>query len=609
MTIAGGIFPKPITPHRYNARENRMRRQKHWIICEAHPQADRLAARLSSSPILAQILLNRGLSEVEECLAFLRPSFKSLHDPSLVPGLPAAAERITRAVRERQKIVIYGDYDVDGITATAILWHTITLLGGDVDYYIPHRLEEGYGLNAEALQQICAAGAKLIVSVDCGITAIEPANVPLGHGVDLIITDHHEYLGTAEQPQLPCCAGIVHPRLPGTKEPYPNPHLCGAGVAFKLACGIGLAMNGSTRVAQEVQNFLAEAMGLATLGTIADVVPLRGENRVIAHLGLAALRQSKLAGIRALIASANLVEQELDSHHIGFVLAPRLNAAGRMGHAATAVAMLTTATPQQATEIAGDLERRNRERQQIENTILEQALEQIVTKGLDGDDCPAIVLGAEGWHSGVIGIVASRLVDRFHRPTILVGFAEGRGQGSGRSISGFRLSEALAACAAHLDAFGGHEMAAGVKVSQAGFEGFRAAFCRHAAAVLGKESLGARLTLDCVAELRQITMPLVTDLQRMAPFGQGNRRPLLCVRDVTVTAAPRRVGKTGEHLQIQVRQGDVLTRCIAFNHGAEWFDKLPGGTRLDLAVEAGINKFNGCSSLELQIKDLRRVAQ
>src|SRR3954447_3366169 len=369
-----------------------MYQSKRWNVIEPHAAAVELAERLKTSPLVAQILLNRGMEDCDVCREFLRPTLKSLLEPATIPNLRPAAERIAKSIRDREKIVVYGDYDVDGITATAILWHAIQHLGGVVEYYIPHRIEEGYGLNAEAVEQICAAGAKLIVTVDCGVTAIGPAKVARSHEVDLIITDHHEWhetaapLTDAEQqhgPILPTCCAIVHPRLPvdGQASGYANPHLCGAGVAFKLAWAVGMAMSGANRVSESFRSFLLEATALAALGTIADVVPLIGENRVLAHFGLSGLKNSQLHGIRALIGSAGLDGQKLDSYHVGFLLAPRLNASGRMGHAHPAVEMLPRADLPRAMEIAAYLEQQNRARQTMEKSLVTQAMAQIEEKG------------------------------------------------------------------------------------------------------------------------------------------------------------------------------------------------------------------------------------
>jgi single-stranded-DNA-specific exonuclease len=572
---------------------------------------------LRTSPLIAQILLNRGLIEADDCRNFLKPSLKCLHDPAGIPGLAKAADRVARAVRDGEKIVIYGDYDVDGITATAILWHAIRRLGGRVDYYIPHRIDEGYGLNAEAVAEICDNGANLIVTVDCGITAIGPAKVAHDRGVDLIITDHHEWHETAAPltdgetelgPILPRTAyAIVHPRLPDPSLPeYPNKALCGAGVAFKLAWGVGQAVTGNPKVGDDFRDFLLDATALAALGTIADVVPLVGENRILAFYGLNGLKQTKLRGVRALIESAGLTGQTLDSFHVGFLLAPRLNAAGRMGHAKLAVEMLTDASAERAKEIADYLEAQNRERQGTEKQILAAAIEQVHALGYDGDDCHAIVLGGEGWHPGVIGIVASRIVDRYHRPTVMVALNDGHGSGSARSIGGFHLARALEACGDHLDAYGGHEMAAGLKVRTENFEPFRAAFRAHAAGCLSAEQLTPVLKLDvAVPSLRHVTQALCTDLKRLGPFGHGNRKPVLQLEGLEVAAPPKRVGKTGDHLSLFVRQSDgVSMKAIAFNHG-HLLDKLTVGTVVDLAVEPTLNEWNGRVNVELDVKDVR----
>jgi single-stranded-DNA-specific exonuclease len=593
-----------------------MRSSRRWIVAPVNDAAGELAERLKTSPLIAQVLLNRGISEIDDCRAFLSPSLKLLHEPEAIPGVAQAAQRIAQAIRDKQKIVVYGDYDVDGITATSILWHAIRRLGGVCDYYIPHRIDEGYGLNAAAIAQICDQGAQLIITVDCGVTAIEPAGVARDRGVDLIVTDHHEFKENDEQKKadaassghrsllLPPCHTLVHPRLP-SDTPYPNPHLCGAGVAFKLAWAVGKAVTGSAKVSEDFRNFLIDAMALAALGTIADVVPLVGENRILAHFGLGGLKASKLTGIRALIGSANLDGQKLDSYHVGFLLAPRLNAAGRMGHAALAVEMLTTATIDRASEIANYLEQQNRARQATERTILDQALAQATELKLDTPEHHAIVLGDTKWHAGVIGIVASRIVERFHKPVIMVAMNEdGICQGSGRSVSGFHLAAALSACGEHLIAHGGHEMAAGLKVTCDNFEKFRQCFLDHAKQVVSADLLVPRLNVDAEAELRMMSESLVNDLHRLGPFGQGNRKPVLACRDLELVSPPRRVGKTGDHLQLFVRQSGVSMKAIAFNAG-EFFDKLTPGCRLSLAVEPQINEWNGRRSVELEVKDLQ----
>jgi len=598
-----------------------MHRPKRWNISPPDPAAAELAARLKTSALVAQMLLNRGLREAGDCQAFLRPSLKCLHSPEGLVNLNEAAERIAKGVRDRQKIVIYGDYDVDGITATAILWHAIHLLGGDVHCYIPHRIDEGYGLNAEAIKVLCDEGAKLIVSVDCGITAVEQAKVACERGVDLIITDHHEWReevgvrgegsgvsSVVRTPVLPECFTVIHPRLGHGSAAYPNPHLCGAGVAFKLAWGIGLAVSGASRVSEVFREFLLEATALAALGTIADVVPLIGENRILAHFGLTGLKNSKMKGLQALISSAGLTGAKLDAYHVGFLLAPRLNACGRMGHAREAVEMLTVADAARSAEIATYLEQQNRARQAIEKKILDEAVAQVTENCFDSNDCRGIVLGSDHWHPGVIGIVASRIVERFHRPTVMVALPNGsgatHGQGSGRSISGFHLAKALEACREHLDTFGGHQMAAGLKVRPDNFEAFRHAFRAHANNALRPADLTPQLSLEAAASLNEVTEALVQEMQRLGPFGHGNRKPLLCCRGVTVACPPRVVGKGGEHLQVLVRQGELMIKCIAFNF-AQLADSLVAGTTIDVAFEPALNEYNGNTTVELELKDVQ----
>jgi single-stranded-DNA-specific exonuclease len=582
-------------------------RAKRWKIQPPHPAAAELAGQLKISPLIAQALLSRGICRAEDARAFLRPSLLALADPALLPGLSRAAQRIAQAIRDQQKIVIYGDYDVDGITATAILWHAITLLGAAPQVYIPHRIDEGYGVNADALNQLIDGGAQLIITVDCGITAVEPAAIARDRGVDLIVTDHHDWrTGPDGAPVLPDCCAVVHPRLPA-QPPYPNPALSGAGVAFKLAWGIGQyagSATGTARVSQSFRDFLLEATALAALGTIADVVPLVGENRVLAHFGLGGLKETRLVGLRALIDSAGLGGRTLDSYHVGFLLAPRLNACGRLGHAALAVEMLTTAGESRTREIASYLDEQNRARQVVEKEILDQALAQIDANGWSDDRHRGLVLDAEGWHAGVIGIVASRIVDRFRRPTVLIATASGQGHGSARSIAGFHLARALESCRQFLLAYGGHEMAAGLRLDAARIGDFRDAFCQLANASVTAEMLVPQLCLECVAELTQMTEAVVSDLHRLGPFGHGNPKPLLCVRNVAIAAPPRRVGKTGDHLQLLVKQGQRMMKCIAFGHG-ELIDRLAPGTTVDLAVQPCINEFNGSKNVELEIRDVQ----
>ncbi len=596
-------------------RRTKMVANRRWTIAPPQEGVHELARRLRVAPIVAQIMLNRGIRGDEECMQFLSPSPKMLHDPGLLPGATAAAERIAAAIRGNESIVIYGDYDVDGITASSILWHAIKTLGGGdawvgrVSTYVPHRIDEGYGLNAEALKQICAGGANLIISVDCGVTAVGPAKAvrEIG-GVDLIITDHHEmHVGVDGNVELPDCHTVVHPRLPGSE--YPNGNLCGAGVAFKLAWAIGRAMHGS-QLPEDYKQFLREATALCALGTIADVVPLVGENRVIAAYGLRCLKETRLTGLRALLAGSRLLNEKLDAYDIGFKLAPRLNACGRMGHAKLASELLTVATEARAMEIATFLDQQNRERQATEKKIVQEALEEVerinaanTAAGLP--DLRVIVVGKPGWHPGVIGIVASRLVDRFCKPAIVVAMGEELGLGSARSVPGFHLAEALAACTTHLVSHGGHEMAAGLKVKPEEFAAFSAAMAEYARQHVTDDMLRPEVKLECDVALSSVSLELVKEMGRLGPFGQGNRKPLLACRKLELVADPRVVGKDGGTLQLQVRQGQALMKAVAFNSAALWVDKLKRGMLIDLAFEPSLNEYNGFVNVELQVKDIR----
>ncbi|MHC4983577.1 MAG: single-stranded-DNA-specific exonuclease RecJ, partial [Planctomycetota bacterium] len=378
---------------------------KRWQIADPFPGAEDLARRVGTARLVAQILHNRGIEDPEAACAFLNPKLADIHDPEMLGGVTRAAKRIARAVADKERIVIYGDYDVDGITAVAILLRCIRTAGGDVHYYVPHRIEEGYGVNAAAVRKIIADGTKLMITVDCGISAIAAVSEAAAAGMDPIITDHHSV-----PEQLPPAFAVLHPALP--ESDYPNKDLAGAGVALKLAWQVAREITGNCRVGDEWSDLLLDATCLAALGTIADVVPLIGENRALATHGLRGLPASKHPGLRALLSSAHLDGEKLDAYHVGFVLAPRLNACGRMGHARLAVEMLTDVPPERARKIAGHLERQNAERQRVERAITLEAVETVEAQNLADADHRAIVLASENWHGGVIGIVAARLVRR-----------------------------------------------------------------------------------------------------------------------------------------------------------------------------------------------------
>lgn len=589
--------------------------KKAWRLRPADPAiAAELARVLGTSGTVGTILAARGLraDDEEAILAarrFLQPKLTDLHEPAGIPGLLPAATRLAKAIADGERIAIYGDYDVDGITATAILWHAFTLLGaadGSLLTYIPHRVDEGYGLNIDAIDKLADEGARVIVSVDCGITAVEQAKRARERGVHLIITDHHEWRAAEAGPMLPNAFALVHPRLPG-HPPYGNPDLTGAGVAFKLAWEVGKQVSGKDRVSDEMRGFLVEAMALAALGTIADVAPLLGENRVLARYGLGGLKHTKLRGLRALIESAGLNGKEIDSYHVGFLLGPRLNASGRMGHAELAVEMLTTAGPGRAREIADYLEGQNRQRQATERSIVDAAVEQVHDRGWDSPEWPAIVVDGEGWHVGVVGIVASRLVDRFHKPAVVLATDNGSSGGSARSVMGFHLAQALAECDDLLESHGGHAMAAGLRLETTNIEQFRERFIGVARRTLKPEDLVASMNVDAEVSLAQVREPLVQELDRLGPFGPGNARPVLVLRGLTILTA-RSCGKTGDHLQLLLDDGQRRMKGIAFGCGKLAL-QLKGGDKIDIAAIPQLNEWNGRVSVELQIKDLAPARQ
>src|SRR4030042_3417687 len=391
-------------------------KKRQWVIEPADDRCERLAKSLKVSPLLAQILINRGIIDSEEASVFLRPKLTELIDPARMPGISPAVQRIKQAITNKEKITVYGDYDVDGISGVAILWQVCTILGAEVDYYIPHRIDEGYGLNAEAVGTLAKSGSKLLVTVDCGVTAFHSAEMAAQLGRDLVIPDHHQL-----DPKLPRAAAIVHP---GLEESYPNQDAAGAVVAFKRAWAIANEFNPGRRLEPGLREFMLSATSLAAMGTVADIVDLRGENRILTSYGLKALPDCKLSGIEALIETAGLTGPSRDSFHIGFRLAPMLNAAGRMGHARLAVELLTSDSPIRSMQIAEYLKEQNSQRQQCERKIFKQACEIIVERDMNHPDRKSIVLASENWHTGVIGIVASRIVDKYYRPPIMINAAD-----------------------------------------------------------------------------------------------------------------------------------------------------------------------------------------
>jgi len=570
-----------------------------WVVSPADDRVGPFAQALKVSPLVAQVLINRGITETPEGSVFLRPKLTELIRPDRMPGIKPAVARLSQAVKDKEKITVYGDYDVDGITGVSILWELLTLLGAEVDYYIPHRIDEGYGLNLDAVRSLAEAGTQVLLTVDCGITGCEAADLAKQLGVDLIITDHHQPEAT-----LPDATALVHPAL---DESYPNQASAGAMVAYKLAWALADEFSPGQRLEPELREFMLNATSLAAMGTVADVVDLRGENRILTSFGLQALPESKLCGLRALIASAGLTGKGLDSYSIGFRLAPMLNAAGRMGHARLAVELMTSTSELRAMQIAEYLKGQNTQRQQCERKIVKQACAMVVEKGCNHPDRRSIVLAGDGWHTGVLGIVASRLVDKFYRPTIVINASPGEAgtaQGSGRSIPGFSLLGAIEACADHLTTFGGHKMAAGLTIEPDRIDAFAADFEAYAAENLHEVDIVAKLHIDALAPLRQFSRDAVEQLDMLGPFGQGNPKPVFATKGVRLAAAPRRVGAKGDHLQFAITDNTGSIRCVGFRMG-HLEKKMLEKESFDVAYEAQINHYNGNSSVEFIATDVQ----
>ncbi len=552
--------------------------------------------------LAARLLAARGLGDAAAMAAFCEPRLTQLHDPRMLPGADEASGRLLDALRGGRRVVIYTDYDVDGVAGGAILFHVFRALapGASVSTYIPHRLEEGYGLNEEALRRLRGDGAEVVVTVDCGITAVGAASVARRLGLGLIITDHH----TIPDGPLPEAAVLAHPRLPGSAYPFGD--LCGAAVAYKVAWRMATMACGSERVGESLRGLLLDMLALAALGTVADVVPLAGENRVIAKFGLARMRSTRIEGLGALVEASRLNTEKTSAEDVGFRLGPRLNAAGRMGHAREAMELLTVATSERARELAELLSSRNDARRATERAMFEQALERAEQAGMTAEGCRAVVLADERWHAGVLGIVCSRMVERHRRPTVLMRAEDGECHGSGRSVDGVNLHEALASCADLLEKFGGHDMAAGLTLRSDRLPEFSRRFTEHVNQRLAASDLAPRLAIDCEASIAEMTPRTIEQIERMAPFGRGNPSPVVVLRGLRLAADARPLGANGRHLELHVRQGERAARMVAWNWG-EHRESLRAGMGLDAAVEPKISTWNGGASPEPVVRDIAPV--
>ncbi|PNU20749.1 single-stranded-DNA-specific exonuclease RecJ [Geothermobacter hydrogeniphilus] len=546
-----------------------------------------LGRELGVSPWAARVLAARSVETPEEGRLFLQARLSNLPDPFLLKGVGTAVERLVMAIEQQQLISVHGDYDVDGITGTALLTQTLQSFGGRVEYHIPLRLKDGYGLSAEALRSAAGNDARVVVSVDCGISAHAEAELAAELGLDLIITDHHQ-----PPDSLPRALALVNPHQPGCS--FPDRNLCGVGVAFMLLVALRKALRERGWFAQRPEPDLRQQLDLVALGTVADLVPLTGLNRTLVRSGLQRLDQGPRPGIRALKDVAGV--REVSAGAVGFRLAPRLNAAGRLEDAALGVELLLTDDADRARELAEQLDDFNQQRQQIEQTTFADAVAQLE----DAEERFSIVLADPTWHSGVIGIVASRLVERYGRPTLLIALDEENGKGSGRSVRGFHLYHGLQACADDLLGFGGHEYAAGFSIAADRLDAFSERFEARVRCVLTMEDLMPTLLYEGEIGLDELGMELVAELESLAPFGMGNPEPVLLARNVDLHRVEA-IGD-GSHLRCVARQGGYSCNCIAFRM-AERIEEFCGPC--DLLFTPGINEWKGRRSVQLRLRDLR----
>ncbi len=561
-----------------------------WRLKNSEPE---IVAELSRNakipPLQAQLLVNRGIRTAAQAAEFLAPKLSSLSDPFLMKGVEQAVERLIQAKTAQETVCIHGDYDVDGVTAVVLLTAFLRAVHIPVCYVIPNRLEDGYGLSFEGVDEAKRLGATVLITVDCGITSVKEAQYCSETGMDLIITDHHTPGET-----IPAAFAVINPLQPGCTAPFQK--FAGVGLAFKLAMALRSRLRSRGFFAQQPEPNLREYLDLVTLGTIADLVPLVGENRVIALFGLKELAKSGRAGLEAL-KRVSAVTGEISVVDVGFRLAPRLNAAGRLDDAKRGVELLLTADIQLADSLAGELDAANSERQEIEREILAEALERLESDAtLNGRT--AVVMASENWHPGVIGIVAARVVERCHRPTILIALNNGEGKGSGRSIPAFHLFNALSASAAHLLKFGGHQQAAGVAIQQEKLLSFYDTFDAYAAANLTPEDLVPQLAIDAELVPADVDRLLITMLASLKPHGMGNPEPLFLLKRVPVVSA--RLIKDA-HLKLGLQINGGVIDAIGFKMAG----KLPVSELVDIVFTPEINVWKNRESIQLKLKDIR----
>ncbi len=571
---------------------------------DAVQQGARLASVLGIPAPVGRVLWARGYREASQAERFLEPRFEHLPNPFELKGIEAAVSRLQRALAQGERVCVYGDYDVDGVTSTALLVSVLRKLGGNVEFYVPHRLVEGYGLNVRALEKLAARGTRLVVSADCGVTAVAEIDAAAKLGLDVVVIDHH----TASQ-DLPRALAILNPHQPGCT--FPGRELAAVGVAFHLLLALRKRLREAGWFATRPEPNLREVLDLVALGTIADVVPLTGPNRVLVHFGLKELARGARVGVLALKSVAQLAG-EVTAGDVGFKLGPRINAAGRLDDASVGVRLLLSEDLREARALAEQLDRANAERQDLQVRIASEAIAHAEKLG-PPEARRTLVVSSSGWHVGVVGIVAARLVERFHRPALVIAEEGGVAKGSGRSVEGFHLYDALARCAHHLTKFGGHKHAAGVTLDTGRISDFAEALEAEGREALDPAQLSARLRIDAELHPSEVRMELASQLRRLAPFGAGNPEPVFFCRELAaheVRLLPDKKGTGPGHLKLRlgeagprVSEGESIElEAIGFNLGGT---VLAVGTRLDAAFQLAVDNWNGSERLQLKVKDLK----
>lgn len=568
--------------------------EKRWILRDTDTSLVAALARdLKLSPLLARILVQRGFTETGAAQSFLSSTLRSdLPSPFLLAGMETAVERLVRAVENHERVCVWGDYDVDGTTGTAVLVSFLKEIGLSPIFYIPHRIDEGYGLSRQGIDALKARGVSLIISVDCGIANVEEIAWAQSVGIDCIVVDHHEL-----PEKLPAQAvAVINPHRPDCR--FPDKGLCGAGLAFYLVMGLRARLREEQYFASTEVPDIRRHLDIVALGTIADMVPLRGANRVLTRRGLLELSGSSRPGVMALRQVAGVRPGDLDAGTVAFQLGPRINAAGRMDAARKVVEMLTTDSLELAQKIAEELDTHNRERREAEAKVLAEALEEIERESLH--ERRSIVVGRRGWHPGVLGIVASRIVERFHRPTVVVGLDGDESRGSGRSIRGFHMVEGLNSCADLLEKYGGHQYAGGLSVREKNLSSFAERFEEVAQATLTEEDLRPFIEVDVAVQFPEISLEVARQISALGPFGIGNPEPVFQTCDVEVSE--RRDFRGGARFRLKHR--GLFVNAVAFGTAAEF----PGKVRdkLDVVYRLKENEWQGTYALELRLLDVKQ---